>query len=84
MFLIAATFLAGEYVYLLYWLLCGNPFLLGKWDFLGHPHWPKLIEMFRNSAWLFFFFSALVFLIAGVYNEAARVYNWICNRDTTV
>ncbi len=83
MFLIAATFLAGGYVYLLYWLLCGNPFLLGKWDFLGHPHWPKLIEMFRNSAWLFFFLSAMIFLIAAVYNETARIYNQIRNRDIT-
>jgi len=71
----AATVLTSIYIYSLYWLLCGNPFLLGKWDFLGHPHWPGFIEIFRNIAWLFFFFSALVFLITGLYSEAARIYN---------
>jgi len=71
----AATVLTSIYIYSLYWLLCGNPFLLGKWDFMGHPHWPGFIEIFRNIAWLFFFFSALVFLITGLYSEAARIYN---------
>ena len=32
-FLVSASFLVGGYVYSLYWLLCGNPWLLGEWDF---------------------------------------------------
>jgi hypothetical protein len=74
-FLFAATFLTGGYIYSLYWLLCGNPWLLGEWDFLGHPYWPRIIEMFRNGSLLFFIFGALVFLVAGIYSEAGRLYN---------
>jgi len=83
LFLSVATVLTSIYIYSLYWLLCGNPWLLGEWDFLGHPYWPGFIEIFRNTAWLFFFFSALAFLTAALYNEVVRIYNQIRSRNIT-
>jgi len=65
-FLIPATILAGGYIYSLYWFLCGNPWLSGKWDFIGHPAWPEMVMVFRNLAMLFFFVSAWVFLISAL------------------
>jgi hypothetical protein len=71
-FLLAATLFAGGYIYSLYWFLCGNPCLLGKWDFLGHPYWPSIVITFRNLSILFFFLSACIFLTAAVYEQIAR------------
>ena len=34
---VSATLFAGGYICLLYAFVCGNPFLLGDWDFVGHP-----------------------------------------------
>lgn len=65
-FCLAATAVAGGYIYSLYWFLCGNPGLLGKWDFVGHPDWPASVITFRNLAVLFFFFSGCVFLISAI------------------
>lgn len=78
-FLIPATLLATGYIYALYWFLCGNPWLLGIWNFVGHPFWPKFIELPRNFAVLFFFLSALGFLISGSYEEARRWWKKIHN-----
>ena len=58
--------LAGGYIYSLYWFLCGNPWLSGKWDFVGHPFWPEWVMEFRDLAVLFFFVSAWVFLISAL------------------
>jgi hypothetical protein len=71
-FLIGATYLAGGYIYLLYWLVCGNAWLLGKWDFVGHPYWPSVVIVFRNLAVLFFLVSACVFLGGAIYEQAFR------------
>jgi hypothetical protein len=65
-FLVPATIFAGGYIYSLYWMLCGNPWLLGTWDFVPHPQWPDIVILFRNLAILFFFVSACVFLIIAV------------------
>lgn len=65
-FFVPATALATAYIYSLYWLLCGNPWLLGKWDFVGHPQWPAFVLVFRDLAMVFFFGSALLFLAAAV------------------
>jgi hypothetical protein len=62
-FLISASLAAGGYVYSLYWLLCGNPWLLGKWDWGAHPHWPALVFIFRDLTVVLFFLSACWFLI---------------------
>jgi hypothetical protein len=65
-FLVPAMILAGGYIYSLYWFLCGNPWLSGKWDFVGHPSWPEWVMEFRDLAVLFFFVSAWVFLISAL------------------
>jgi len=62
-FSISATVLAGGYIYSLYWFLCGNPWLLGNWDFIGKHQWPSIVIMFRNSAVVFFLLSGCMFLI---------------------
>jgi hypothetical protein len=72
LFLIGATLLAGGYIYSLYWLLCGNPWLQGKWNFMGHPHWPDIVMTFRNLSVLFFFLSACTFLLSAVRSEIER------------
>ena len=63
-FLISSSALASAYVYSLYWLVCGNPWLLGKWDWVAHPHWPTIVLLFRDAAVLFFFLSACWFLVS--------------------
>ena len=62
-FLVPAIALGTTYVYALYWLVCGNPWLVGKWDFVGHPYWPPGLLWVRNVTVLFFFISACVFVI---------------------
>jgi hypothetical protein len=70
-FFVPATVLGTAYIYSLYWLLCGNPWLLGKWDFIGHPYWPSLVLGLRNCTVLFFFLSACAFLAFTVYKKTA-------------
>ena len=74
-FLIGAILLTGGYIYSLYWLMCGNGWLLGKWDFVGHPYWPPVVIHFRNLAVLFFFISGCTFLIAAVYERTVCCLN---------
>jgi len=69
-FFLPALFLASAYLYSLYWLLCGNPWLRGTWDFIGHPHWPPLVMTFRNLAVLFFLMSSVVFLVTNVWKRS--------------
>ncbi|MGA2680158.1 MAG: hypothetical protein ABSF37_12790 [Sedimentisphaerales bacterium] len=69
-FLLPATLFAGGYIYSLYWLLCGNTWLLGTCDFTPHPKWPAIVTGFRNLSILFFFTSACVFLIGPIYERA--------------
>src|SRR6266567_5967414 len=68
-FFAPATVLGSGYIYSLYWLLCGNLWLLGKWDFIGHPYWPPIVMGFRNLATLFFFISACIFLASAIWEE---------------
>jgi Gpi18-like mannosyltransferase len=63
-FFVPAIVLASSYIYFLYAYLCGNPWLLGVWDFSGHPQWPFAIIMIRNIAYLFFCTSAIWFVIS--------------------
>ena len=70
-FFISATVLAGSYIYSLYWFLCGNPLLLGTWDFAGRPDCPTVVIFFRTAAILFFFFSGWVFLISAIKERIA-------------
>ena len=62
-FSIPAISLTSAYLYSLYWLFCGNGWLLGKWDFVGHPSLPAGILLLRDATVLFFFLSACAFLI---------------------
>jgi len=61
-FFIPAIALVSGYIYFLYASLCGNPWLLGAWDFNGHPYWPWLVIAFRNAAYLLFCAAAVWFL----------------------
>jgi len=70
-FFITASVLSSAYIYSLYRLVCGNFFLLGKWDFIGHPNWPYIVAFFRDFAVLFFFISACVFLWRAI--KGARI-----------
>lgn len=62
-FLFLAITLVSAYVYFLYAYLCGNPWLRGLWDFIGHPQWPLPIIALRNVAYLLFFAAAVWFVI---------------------
>lgn len=62
-FSIPAVCLTSAYLYSLHWLFCGNPLLVGKWDFMGHSHLPFIVMSFRNLGVAFFFVSACLFLI---------------------
>ena len=62
-FSIPAVSLTSAYLYALHWVFCGNGWLLGGWDFLGHPALPSLVLVIRNLAVSFFFIGACAFLI---------------------
>jgi hypothetical protein len=62
-FSIPAVSLTSVYLYSLHWTFCGNGWLLGKWDFLGHENLPLLVLAIRNLAVSFFLVSACLFLI---------------------
>ena len=64
-----AQILAFLYIYGLYAWLCGDPFLLGKWDFIAKGDWPVGIRWIRDACVLFFFGTAL-FLLASAAREA--------------
>ncbi|MEY2545449.1 MAG: hypothetical protein QOG48_566 [Verrucomicrobiota bacterium] len=68
-----AVLLTSVYIYALYAYLCGNPWLLGRWDFIGHPDWPIVINWFRNLAVLVFVVGA-VFFLATTITSRARVF----------
>jgi len=74
-FSVPATILTTAYIYGLYWLVCGNPWLLGRWDFASHPHWPYFLLLFRNLTVLFFFITALIFLITAICAQFTRQKN---------
>jgi hypothetical protein len=63
-FSIPAVSLTSVYLYALHWTFCGNGWLLGKWDFLGHQNLPVLVLTIRNLAVSFFLVSACLFLIS--------------------
>jgi hypothetical protein len=66
-FIIPASIFATGYIYSLYWMMCGNPWLLGHWDFIGR--WPYIVIIFRDLTVLFFFVSAFVFLVTAIYEQ---------------
>src|SRR5437588_4986262 len=62
-FIVATLLLVSAYIYFLYAYLCGNVWLLGFWDFNGHPQWPLSVIILRNVAYLVFCFAAVWFVI---------------------
>src|SRR5438067_2931964 len=68
-FSVPAVALTSAYLYSLHWLFSGNGWLLGKWDFLGHPNLPLLVLVIRNIAVSFFFVSACFFLFRAFRRE---------------
>jgi hypothetical protein len=66
---LSASLVSTLYVYALYAWLCQSPWLLGKWDFIGHPHWPGSILLLRNTATLFFFVTAWYTIIRALADE---------------
>jgi hypothetical protein len=65
-FFVPTLLLVSAYVYFLYAYLCGNPWLLGAWDFNGHPEWPLSIVVVRNLAYLVFCAGAIWLLIRSI------------------
>ena len=53
------SLLLGGYIYGVYALYCGNPWLLGLWDHAAHPVWPVWLGLLRDAAVVFCFLSAL-------------------------
>jgi hypothetical protein len=69
-FFIPAVTATSAYFYSLYSYVCGNPWLLGQWDFAGHPYWPAAIVWFRNLAVLILFAGAWVFFTRAFLEKA--------------
>jgi Gpi18-like mannosyltransferase len=72
-FFIPAVSLTSAYLYSLHWLFCGNGWLLGGWDFLGHPNLPPIVLGLRDATVLFFFVSACTFLISAARHQPSSV-----------
>lgn len=71
-FTVAVTLLAGGYVYLLYWLLCDSPWLIGCWNWNGHPDWPAHVLVLRNLSIAFFLISAVTVMTQAAIGEVKR------------
>jgi hypothetical protein len=71
-FFIPAIALVSGYIYFLYAYLCGNPWLIGIWDFNSHPDWPFLIVALRNLGYLLFCVAA-IWLVLSTTTQASRV-----------
>ena len=69
-FSVPAIVLTSVYLYSLHWLFSGNPWLLGKWDFLSHPDLPLVVLIIRDVAVAFFFVSAFLFMICAFHRES--------------
>jgi hypothetical protein len=72
-FSVSAVFLTSIYLYSLHWLFSGSPWLLGRWDFVGHPDLPVPILVIRDVTVTFFFLSACFFLVRAFWTEPPLV-----------
>jgi hypothetical protein len=68
-----ATLLLGAYVYGAYAVFTGNPWLLGRWDFVRHDPWPALLHGLRDASVLLCFVSAWVLLARAALAERRRL-----------
>lgn len=71
-FAVSATLVSTVYVYGLYVWLCGDPWLMGTWDFIGKPDWPGWLIAARNTANVFFLATGLAFLIQAIRTRSRR------------
>lgn len=74
-FSIPAVTLTSLYLYSLHSLFCGDPWLLGAWDFSGHPNLPTVVLLVRDAAVAFFFLSACLFLPLAIRHRVTLVQN---------
>lgn len=65
------SLLLGGYIYGVYALYCGNPWLLGLWDHVGHAVWPLWLRLLRDAAVVFCFISA-VWIVGTAVGDAHR------------
>ena len=65
------SLLLGGYIYGVYALYCGNPWLLGLWDQVRVVAWPLWLEWLRDAAVVFCFVSA-VWIVGEAAREALR------------
>lgn len=70
-FSLGASLIATAYVYGAYAWLCGGPFLLGAWDFVGKPDWPATLVLARDIANLFFAGSGVAFIALAIRERLA-------------
>jgi hypothetical protein len=68
---VAGSLLLGGYIYGVYAFYCGNPWLLGVWDHVGHPVWPTWLAWLRGAAVAFCFGSA-VWIVGEAASSALR------------
>lgn len=69
---VSASLFATAYIYGSYVWLCGDPMLLGAWDFIGKPDWPGWLIATRNAANLFFLAAGLFYLSEAIAAEWQR------------
>ena len=81
-FLVAASATASAYIYSLYWLYCGNPWLLGVWNYSAHPQWPAVVLLFRDIAMLFFFLGAIWLLFSNLPRKSSGSLNSSWSRES--
>jgi Gpi18-like mannosyltransferase len=74
-FAVPAVTLTSLYLYALHSFFCGNPWLLGSWDFSAHPTLPFAVLLLRDLAVAFFLISGCVFLFRAIRGERASVTN---------
>lgn len=68
-------FFTTGYIYLLYSLVCESYFLLGKWDFIGHPHLSGPVLFFRNASILLFSAYAIYLVCNSILEQFRRTRN---------
>jgi hypothetical protein len=68
-----ATLTTTGYVYGVYAMLCGDPFLMGPWAFQAHADWPAVTLLLRDASVLVFFAAGWTFLGSAALGEWRRV-----------
>ena len=68
----SASLFATFYVYGAYAWLCGDPLLLGPWDFIGKPDWPAWLVFARNAANVYFLVAGVGFFVQAVRESASK------------